>query len=264
MKKLMSLVLAIITCLSLCIPAFATQATDEPNLVCEDLPNGDAVFYIKDGNHKISETYVSRSSGCVTYKNFLTGETDTINCPPRIHPSIAPMASYTNAGSINYDYFSNQSDEPQGSRTLKCSYSQSIDISDEYDLNGKYQDLAAAAGILCGYLALPAAVAGEAVAAIASYLGLGTAIGSPIIFPSIEVKCVSTEVTWKLQDKNVSAILEYMSGTRYEFLYDNESCVEYECNYYAPTSFRNKDYDFAYFAYSYVYGPGRCSVTGWN
>ena len=86
----------------------------------------------------------------------------------------------------------------------------------------------------------------------------------PIIIPDMMVDCTSTTVTWELQDQNISSLLGYLEGTRYDFEYDGEECTKYEGHYYPVTSFAERDYDFAYDAYTCVYGQGRCSVIEWD
>lgn len=267
MKKVISVLLTLILVLSITCPALAiqTQLTEELGFICEDLPNGDAVFYYEMGTRKLYEAYVSRATNEVICTDYVAGKTSSINFVSSCSPALIQNTSrsYTYAGSILFDYFSDQSDIPQGSRTLRCSYNQDTDIHDSYNINGTYQNAAALAGVICSFFSLPSAVAGALVAKIAAYLGLSLGVGGPLLIPDLDVDCVSITVTWKLQDQNISSFLEYMSGTRYDFVYDGESHTEYSGFYYPAISFRNRDYEFAYRAYNYVYGPGRCSVTGW-
>lgn len=269
MKKFVSLILSLVVVLSVTTPAFAAQpqlTTEEVGFICEDLSNGDAVFYYEIGSNRLYETYVSRATNKVIYTDYTSMETSTLNYTPSAMPILPHNASlsYTYAGSVSYDYYSTYSDEPQGSRTLEFSYDQTTDIHDSYNVRGTWQNATTLAGILCGVFALPSAIAGELVAEIASYLGLGLAIGSPLIIPDLYVDCISIAVTWKFQDQNVPAFLEYMTGTRYDFMYDDQAHTEYDGFYYPVISFRNRDYDFAYRAYACVYGPGRCSITDWS
>ncbi len=270
MKKIVSLILSLAMILSISPTALAAhpQLTEEEmGFICEDLPNGDAVFYYELGTRRLYEVYVSRATNEVICTDYTSDEDASVLSYVLPAEPLLPQnaaLSYTYAGSVFYDYYSTQSDEPQGSRTLKYSYNKDTDIHDSYNINGTWQNAAALAGILCGVFALPSAIGGELVAKIASYLGLGIGIGSLLVIPDLIVDCSSITVTWKLQDKNVPAFVEYMAGTQYDFAYDGESHTEYDGFYYPVISFRNRDYDFAYTAYSYVYGPGRCSVTGWN
>ena len=273
MKKIISLLLAFAMSFVFCFPAAATVVNEEAqlmerefSLVGKDLPNGDAVFYLKNGNQIISSSYVSRERGTAVYRNYQTNiveETQTNNSRLASSPNLA-KASYTYRGAITYEYYGPNFEEPQGQRVLDCSYSFEIDDYDQYNLNGKYQDAAQVVGVICSFFALPAGIASVFVQHICSYLGFGLGVLGPIIIPDMMGDCTSTTVTWELQDQNISSLLGYLEGTRYDFEYDGEECTEYEGHYYPVTSFAERDYDFAYDAYTCVYGQGRCSVIEWD
>ena len=269
--KVISLVLVVVMCLTLSVPAFATDVNtnDGMDFKSEDLSNGDARFYYEKDGQITVEVYVDRATNTVTRTDYVTGEVTSYVCEPANTQQLNNISNsvneirYTHLGRINYNYYSPTSDVPQGTHSLNCDYYRTYDTDAPFNVNGRYQDMITFVGFLASIFSLPAAIAGVVAAEVASYVGVAIGAGAMLIPPCL-VNCERTTVSWNLNDNNVPSLYAIMAGSRYVYSIDGNQHTQYDGDYWPAVSYGNRDYNFAYHIYTLVYGQGRCGVTSWS
>ncbi|WP_312281527.1 hypothetical protein [Oscillibacter sp.] len=266
-KKFMSLALAVVMCMSLCVPAFAAEyrssltysnasvqadevnVGNDINLVIEDYPNGDAkisqivkgvttcVSYVHRAEHYIEDISYEQGNPISSIKYFFE-EGDSARASLR--------ASYTTAGTITYQYY----DTIPVTRYLTCAY-QKTSESNMYNLTGKYKNIASLVGLITGVLSIPGLIAGEVAAKVVLWLGIGDSIGGFFI-PDYWVTCNDICVNWKLTDGG--GYSTNMSGHKYVLTDDKHNGdSEYSGDYYETNSYSRHDTAFALRAYEIAY-----------
>ena len=236
------------------------------NFMYEDLQNGDTRFYYVEDGRETASAYVDRDAHKIVYTDYNTGECTVQSYEVAVHSSQikAAPASYINAGSITYNIFSSTSSTPTGTRTLNCSYSRTYDAHDKYNLAGTYQNALGLASIISGVFTLPGVLSSVVAQKVLAYFGLGTGVASFII-PDVWVDCKTTTVSWKLQDANVAALSEILTGSKCDYTIDGKSESATEATYWPTSSYRDQNIDFAFYIYPYVYGSlGSFGIKSWG
>jgi len=269
---MMSLGLALVMCFTLSVPAFAkdtssknatndvTVLDNDSKLVAQDFDNGNSeISFVTDGETTYT-VYVDRASNTLKETAYCDGNVVSSNTShvPTSNPTIASIAnssgSYTYKGTVTYQYY----DTVPGTRDLSFAYLSSS-RNTGYNINKRFQNVAALAGVLSLGLAVPGLIADEIALSVLKYVGFAsTATG--FFIGSVDVACVDIQMTWKLTDSG--GYSSYMSGDKYVVTEDGNyrGNTYYEGDFWATSAYAEHNTAFAQRAYEIVYNT-RDSVT---
>lgn len=246
-KKLTSLALALVMCLTLCVPAFAASNVNSNSVLiyeCGDVkiysfekPNGDVELSQYENNELVQrDTIYSNSAGVISrefFKNGIDNGSDILHVNDYIALSKSPaqmpalQAASTLAGTINYRATYNTGYVYYGAR---CQYNTIYVGQTTCTINqtgGYFVDLVA---LVVGAINLPSLIASEFLQAL--LVGLGITIVGGVIKGLISdtVSCIETDYNWTLTDTTNSSNYELVSGAKY-YINDTKSAVKGK-NYY--------------------------------
>lgn len=291
-KRMISLVLVLAMCLSLCPTVFADQregvgrdiqpkisddvydivalesdGENEFYLASREYENGVVEFLLIENDTIVSTAILNRNENivrclddCNASAHYSTIELSECKIP---NVALAAAENYSTVGNITYAYY----DQGYASGTRKINLALSVTSSaSRYNINGKYQSLASFASVLAGVLTLPGIVASALAAQVLSILSISVSVGS-ILIPDYYVKATEVENKWKLTTGSVTG---YMTGSKFTFTHEYNGTLQttYEGNYYTRASYTSKSSAFANELYKHVKiywgGDGRVEVVSWG
>lgn len=243
-----------------------TETGEKLELIGRDYQNGDVEFIqVMDGKI-VSEYYVDRSKHVINetlHKNGkLMHNQNAYEEAPNLEyvPPKYVSRAYANAGTIYWNWSNGSSSGVCGAR---ISFDTAFNTKDQYNLNGRYQDLAALTSLIASVIALPASPASAVAKNALSYLGIAsTAVG--ISIPNYYVSAISAKVTHKATDTN-SSRSNSLSGTEYTVNQTGYAQKTYRTgNYYPTSSFANRDTVYANAMYHLLFSYPSYSIKSWN
>ena len=279
-KKLVSMMLAVVMLFTLTAPALAadnrktnaivdsgeTTFYDENGtlvtLQYKDFENGDCIFYlIEDGKVTVS-SYVEKETNQIIrteYQNSIPQTTIQV-----VEPIQAKMISMPTAAGYIYDGRVGYNHYAKGTlmtvNYIDFSHKMTVTV-DEFNLLGKYKDIAQLASFIAALCGLPGVVssllAKEVVAAVA------TISGQMLSVPDYMVNAVKTTVSWEGKTGSKTRKVE---GSGYVCTGEGMENVVYgEPDYYPASSYDDHDENLANRFYPMLYsGYDRFDVVSWS
>lgn len=295
-KRVMSILLALVMCSSLCTTALASERKneclevsvgdkfeygntydivnvdskgEEDNfLASKDYEDGISDFILVEDGIITAKAILDRSKNTIVCSDIIDGEVvyNTIDLPHHV-PAQNPMMavnSYSSVGGITYRYY--DQGYAAGTRRIALSLSESHNDQSRYDLNGTYRNLVSFAAFIAGLIALPHVIASELAAEVFAYLGFGATAVNAVI-PAYYVDATEYQNKWKLTYGSTTA---YMTGWKYKFYHSRvgETQYAYDGNYYTRSNYTNHSASLANAVYRniplYWGGDGRVEVVSWG
>ncbi len=294
-KRMISLVLALAMCLSLCATVFANQSEktekeirtkdklissdtydivalesegeSEFYLASRDYENGDVEFLLIEDKNVISTATLDRSENVVTCSDNRSDivSCDTIDLSQYGKPSVELNAenNYYSIGAITYRYY--DQGYAMGTRKVLLSLSETT-YNSQYNINGRYQSLASLASVLAGLFTLPGAIASALAAKVMGILSIGISASSFVI-PPYNVRAIEQKNKWMT---SFSSLTGYMTGSRYTFTHGHNGTTQTatEGEFFARASYTNRSEALANALYKHVKAywgsDGRVEVVSWE
>lgn len=296
MKKVVSFLLALVMCSTLCTTALASERKNEflgisvgdkfeygniyhimdlnsesekeILLASKDYENGISDFILVEDGIIIARTILDRKENTLVCSNIIDGKLSysSIDLPQHVLSQNTMLAAdnYSPVGGITYRYY--DQGYASGTRRIALSISESTNTRARYNLNGVYEDLTAFVGIIAAALTLPSIVAGELAKSVLAYLGFGVTFTNAVI-PTWYVDATEYESKWKLTYLSTTA---YLTGWKYTFYHVRNGRTEnaYEGKYYSRSQYTSRSASFAEAVYRqmpiYWGGDGRVEVVSWG
>lgn len=295
-KRIISLLLALVMCSSLCTTALANEKKNEcfgasvgdkfvyrntydivnvnskgekeALLASKDYENGISDFILVEDGIITAKAILDRSKNTIVCSDIIDEEVvyDTIDLPNHV-PAQNPMLavnSYSSVGGIKYRYY--DQGYAIGTRRIALSLSESSDPRSSYDLNGTFRNITGFVAYIVGALALPNIIASELAAMVFSYLGFAVSTTN-VIIPPYYVDATKYQNKWELTYGSTTA---YMTGWKYKFYHSRvgETQYAYDGNYYTQSNYTNHSASLANAVYQnmplYWGGDGRVEVVSWG
>lgn len=266
--KIISMLLAILMCLLLCIPAAATEINSEckydsgyaiviiPSgngeqitLAVRDCANGDVEFVLREDNEVVSRVYLNRCESTIRSENYTqpSGPETTVKIVPRrTQVNTQSLRKVVEAqsgviGGITYRYYT------QGypfTNRVTFTLTTTAYPNSRYNLNGRYQTIAEFAAFAASILSLSGIIASELVVTICSILGLTISGAAAIVIPDYYVRATEYENTWNTMCGSTSGVLR---GSKFIFTHErtNETQTAYEDTYWSWSSYNSHNGTFA-------------------
>lgn len=242
------------------------EQNQEHTLVLQliDYENGDASIITLENNAVINETYIDRSQQEIIRTDYDESATTTVSQYEEVayYSDPEPRASYQRRGTISYGILNGTGTTITKTETAIVNQYETINKSAEYNINGKYKDLAALITRLCSVLAAPAAIIRPIAGQVFVWAGAAlTAIN--VAIPDYYVDCVKYSSNWMATDLSSSSNVIYMSGLMYVVTYNGETTRPTVEDYYAASAFSTHDQGLAEAVCRRLWGYPNFRVTGW-
>lgn len=272
MKKIVSLFCAIVMALGAAIPCAAAQElsivdtcvvqlSDGVYLEAEDYSNGDAsISLVQDGN-TIYNTYVDRASGEVISRDCVSNTVTTeFVAVARSQMSQFALNRFSTQGYATYDWYIGDNPSPRGTRRIRFESMKKNDVIEHYDIYGSYQNIAAFAGFIISAFSLGSEYAIRVMAPkLLAWLGVADSLAQFVIGHKY-VTLHKTEMSWRFSDDAVPDYNQTLVGYRYSYSLDNHSQTDYEGYWWPENSYSSHNTNFAYRAYTTLWGPDTQAV----
>lgn len=283
-KRLVSCILAISMCASICTPAFASNSMDadlfEKNtiigeeslalvdgedgylLTTTDYENGNILFVITNKGEVVEATYVDRASNTIqTIRGneiFNTQAAPRAQAPQNTAESATPAYSYV--GKITYLY---GVDSYCGLRLYNDSES---DPSTTYDISGTYRGISAFLGFLATLLGYSGSVVSKIGKWVLDALQINAAASVIEIPPLFELEARSTTNYWRIVDVDTPNHVKEFSGA--EYIISNQSYgngTYYGGDaYFTKSDFSNRNLGLSTYCYDEMFAFYPWQVYSWN
>lgn len=272
MRKGISLVLSLILLFSLVQPTYASQVNKQGSLsglkidentwmFGEDLENGDAQISLVKDAVVIFESYINRKTGEITYTDYLEDKTTT-DYVAAIPNSAQPRARdyFSTVGYITYDWYMPDQTTPSGTRRIKLESMTEVDVIENYNLRGTYQNLALFASYLVAGLGVASGYAVEILAPkLLGWLGLAVTI-APIVIGNEYVRMTKSTLSWRVSDANVSSFSKTIVGYKYQYSLNGHTKTDTYGQWWPANSYTLHDTAFAYRVYTTLWGTDTQAV----
>ena len=298
MKKILSMVMAIIMCGILYIPGYAVSIGEENAfqnakqiLVERFTPISDSdytekIFYsvkgdvviTRDYQDKKTEMFVISENKVSSYMyadfvNLTMSRTDYINgeerterqCLQEHRNSLANstygLRDYKYLGQVRYQYAAGSQYNLCGARVELAS---TVINSDKYNLAGTYDDDVALAYFIAGILLIPFGfahpVAAAIISSVASFTGYLYSIKSPYY-----ISAKTTTNNWKVIDISNSRNYDVVEGVEYIITEQGRvGDTYYDGDFWEKSAFTNRSSSFAYYIYPLLFSYTIFDIYDWN
>lgn len=272
MRKGISLVLSLILLFSLVQPTYASQVNKQGSLsglkidentwmFGEDLENGDARISLVKDAVVIFESYINRKTGEITYTDYLEDKTTT-DYVAAIPNSAQPQARdyFSTVGYITYDWYMPDQTTPSGTRRIKLESMTEVDVIENFNLNGKYKNIAEFAAVIVAGLHVAATYGVEILAPqLLTWLDFGTVVTN-IIIGDEYVRMTKTALSWRFSDANVSSFSKTIVGYKYQYSLNGHTKTDTYGQWWPANSYTLHDTAFAYSVYTTLWGTDTQAV----
>lgn len=295
-KRIISLLLALVMCSTLCTTALANEKKNECFeasvgdkfeyrnsydivnvnskgekeilLASKDYENGISDFILVEDEIITAKAILDRNKNTIVCSEITDGKVvyNTVDFPSNAHAQNPVMVanSYSSVGGITYRYY--DQGYASGTRRIALSLSETNNPQSRYDLHGTFRDLVSFAAYVAGLIALPGIIANKLAAAVFSFLGFAVTTTNAII-PAYYVDATEYQNKWKLTYGSTTA---YMTGWKYKFYHSRggETQYAYDGDYYTRSNYTNHSASLANAVYQnmplYWGGDGRVEVVSWG
>lgn len=266
------MVLSLILLFSLVQPTYASQVNKQGSfsglkidentwMFGEDLENGDARISLVKDAVVIFESYINRKTGEITYTDYLENKTTT-DYVAAIPNSAQPRARdyFSTVGYITYDWYMPDQTTPSGTRRIKLESMTEVDVIENFNLNGKYKNLADFATVIVAGLRVAATYGVEILAPkLLEWLGFGTAVTNFIIGDEY-VRMTKSTLSWRVSDANVSSFSKTIVGYKYQYSLNGHTKTDTYGQWWPANSYTLHDTAFAYRVYTTLWGTDTQAV----
>lgn len=240
-RQLFALILAFVMIVAASSVAFAKGKTEQE----------DNILWLNKNTYLLSEDLPDGSCKFTTVQDGVI--IDVVTTSPQTIQDEPTRASYTDLGSIKYTYKNST-----GTHTCAAEvYLKTTKVNGtQYNINGKYKNMAAVASLLAGVFSLPSAVATSIAKGILDALSIALGATS-ILIPDCFVTVNKQTNNWKFVNKNNTSHLNTISATKYTVTqkgkYSGKVYYDHKSLYHEKSEFTNKTKSFASVVYSWLF-----------